>query len=243
MKKGILLCYHGTRDAKGINDTKKLTNIFKQGNTEYLVKTGYLEITKPTIESQLNFFSKKKINTVNVIPAMIFSGDHVVKDIPKIISKFKKNNKKIHVSLGQPLFDKNHFLKLIKINLSKFKYNKNKACLIVIASNTASATAKKQINIIRTNLALDFKSTNSLIFLVGSNSDLLKERIILLHKKRGFINFVIMPIFLFRGRLLQSCINVGMNLKKTETKISYYLMPHLNNYQKVSQLMKKSIKF
>ena len=61
MRKGILLCYHGTRSNEGIKDTIKLLKVFKKRNKDCTVKIGYLEITKPTIENQLDFFLKKNL--------------------------------------------------------------------------------------------------------------------------------------------------------------------------------------
>ena len=93
MRKGILLCCHGTRNNEGIKDTIKLLRVFKQRNKNSTVKIGYLEIAKPTIENQLDFFFKKKFDNLLIVPAMIFSGNHVTKDIPKILSNLKKNYK------------------------------------------------------------------------------------------------------------------------------------------------------
>ena len=95
MRKGILLCYHGTRSNEGIKDTIKLLKVFKKRNKDCTVKIGYLEITKPTIENQLDFFFKKKFDNLLIVPAMIFSGNHVTKDIPKIINNSKKKFKKL----------------------------------------------------------------------------------------------------------------------------------------------------
>ena len=60
MKKGVILCCHGTRSIKGTYDTKKLLNFFKQKNKNIITKIAYLEIRKPSIEDQLNFFFIKK---------------------------------------------------------------------------------------------------------------------------------------------------------------------------------------
>ena len=53
MRKGILLCCHGTRSNEGIRDSNKLLRILKKTNKNYTVKIGYLEIAKPTIKKQL----------------------------------------------------------------------------------------------------------------------------------------------------------------------------------------------
>ena len=56
MQKGLILCCHGTRSNQGIQDTVKLLRFIKKRYKDYTVKIGYLEITKPTIENQLEFF-------------------------------------------------------------------------------------------------------------------------------------------------------------------------------------------
>ena len=91
MKKGILLCCHGTRDRHGINDTVKLLSFFKKKKPNYIVKIGYLEILKPTIKDQLDFFFSRKFDYLLIVPVMIFSGNHVTKDIPKILINLKFN--------------------------------------------------------------------------------------------------------------------------------------------------------
>ena len=90
MNNGILLCCHGTKSTKGTNDTKKLLKIFKEKNKDYIIKIGYLEIRKPSIKDQLEFFFKKKLNNLIIAPVMIFPGNHVTKDIPRIITSTKK---------------------------------------------------------------------------------------------------------------------------------------------------------
>ena len=92
MKKGVLLCCHGTRSIKGTYDTKKILTFFKQKNKNYITKISYLEIRKPSIEDQLKFFLKRKFESLLIIPVMIFPGNHVTKDIPKILISVKKNN-------------------------------------------------------------------------------------------------------------------------------------------------------
>ena len=90
MKKGVLICYHGTKDLNGFNDTKKLTKFFKSNNKNVFVSSGYLENSKPSIKDQFKILLKRKVKIVDVIPAMIFSGGHVLKDIPRIILNEKK---------------------------------------------------------------------------------------------------------------------------------------------------------
>ena len=120
MKKGILLCCHGTRSTEGIKDTIKLLRIFKKKNKSYTVKIGYLEIRKPTIKDQLDFFFRRKFDNLVIVPAMIFSGNHVTKDIPKIVKNFKKRYKNIpKIKFIPPLSKAKNFFNIIQNNIFK----------------------------------------------------------------------------------------------------------------------------
>ena len=103
MKRAILFCYHGSKDTRGRADTKKLTKIFKKKNNKVFIKYGYLQNAKPSISSQINLLLKKKIKKITIIPGMIFSGNHVIKDIPAIVNKFQKENKLLKISVFPPL--------------------------------------------------------------------------------------------------------------------------------------------
>ena len=83
-----------------------------------------------------------------IIPGMIFSGNHVTKDIPKIINKFQKENKQVKISISLPLIKLKNFFNLIKKNINseikRIKKN-NKTILILVASNTLNVEAKKEM--------------------------------------------------------------------------------------------------
>ena len=148
MKKAILLCYHGSKDLEGSADTKKLTKIFQKKNKDITIKYGYLQNAKPSINDQLNTLLKKNFYRIMIIPGMIFSGNHVTKDIPKIINKFQKENKQVKISISLPLIKLKNFFNLIKKNINseikRIKKN-NKTILILVASNTLNVEAKKEM--------------------------------------------------------------------------------------------------
>ena len=242
MRKGILLCYHGTRSNEGIKDTIKLLKVFKKRNKDCTVKIGYLEITKPTIENQLDFFFKKKFDNLLIAPAMIFSGNHVTKDIPKIINNSKKKFKKIpKINFVPPLIKSKKFFDVIQNNLikklQKLK-NKTKTGLIVLASNTINTYAKSQINSLAKKIVKKNKFKFYKILLVTLNKENIKKE---LKKLISNYEFIILPIFLFRGNLLENLQLVIKQNKKTN-KNKFILCSHINNYKKIASLMNDLIK-
>ena len=244
MKKGILLCCHGTRSIEGIKDTIKLLRIFKKKNKSYTVKIGYLEIRKPTIKDQLDFFFRRKFDNLVIVPAMIFSGNHVTKDIPKILNNLKKNYKtspKIFVI--PPLFKSKYFFNIIQNNVIKnlrtINRKKNNG-LIVIASKTINLKAKFEMNFLAETIAKKNKINFYKKILVTLSKENLKKELENLNLK--YDRFLILPIFLFRGNLLDNLISVIKEINK-KSKNKFILCSHLTNYKNIFNLMNNLIKF
>jgi len=241
MKKGALLCCHGTRDPNGINDSVKLLRLFKKKKKNYIVKIGYLEILKPTIKDQLDFFFSRKFNYLLIIPAMIFSGNHVTKDIPRIVNNFKKRYKNIpEIKFTPPLLESKNFFKIIQSNvfeILRLLKKKRNYGLIVIASNTINLKAKAEINFLAKKIA----KTNKFIFykkiLITLNKENLKQELSNLNLN---YQFIILPIFLFRGKLLENLISV-IKEKNKKKKNRFILCSHINNYKNVQNLINNLI--
>ena len=241
MKKAILFCYHRSKDTRGRPDTKKLTKIFKKKNIKAFIKYGYLQNAKPSISSQINLLLKKKIKKITIIPGMIFSGNHVIKDIPAIVNKFQKENKHLKISVFPPLMKLTKFFSIIERNINhkirKIKKN-DETCLIIVASNTLNKDAIKQMKQILKKISSKYNFKNSFVIMIGSKSVQLKEKLLILNKK-GYSKFILVPIFLFRGQLLQNCINVVNYFKKSKKSINCILLPHIKNYEKISNFLTK----
>ena len=244
MKKGILLCCHGTRSIEGIKDTIKLLRIFKKKNKSYTVKIGYLEIRKPTIKDQLDFFFRRKFDNLVIVPAMIFSGNHVTKDIPKILNNLKKNYKTSPKTFViPPLFKSKDFFNIIQNNVIKnlrtINRKKNNG-LIVIASKTINPKAKFEMNFLAETIAKKNKINFYKKILVTLSKENLKKELENLNLK--YDRFLILPIFLFRGNLLDNLISVIKEINK-KSKNKFILCSHLTNYKNVFNLMNNLIKF
>ena len=173
---------------------------------------------------------------------MIFSGNHVTKDIPVIANKFKKNNKYLKISILPPLYKIKKFSHIIEKNINskikKVKKNKE-TCLIIVASNTLNREAIKQMRKITKNIASKYLFKNFTNLMIGFKSSLLKNKLLALNEK-GFTKFVLIPVFLFRGDLLQNCINITNYFKKSKKNISCILMPHIKNYKEIANSLDKS---
>ena len=243
MEKGILLCCHGTRSTEGIKDTIKLLRIFKKKNKNCTVKIGYLDIRRPTIKDQLDFFFRRKFDNLVIVPAMIFLGNHVTKDIPKILNNLKNNYKTSpKICVIPPLFKSKDFFNIIKNNVIKnlraINRKKNNG-LIVIASKTINLKAKFEMNFLAETIAKKNKISFYKKILVTLSKENLKQELENLNLK--YDSFLVLPVFLFRGNLLDNLISVIKEINK-KSKNKFILCSHLTNYKNIFNLMNNLIK-
>ena len=242
MKEGILLCFHGTKSNEGVKDTNKLLKTFKKENKKYTIKIGYLEIRKPTIKNQLDFFFKRKFDNLLIIPAMIFSGNHVTKDIPKILNNLKKDYKtKPHVFINPPLLKSTKIFNVIQNNLIKSLkiVDKKKWGLIVVASRTINFKAKAEIKDIARNIARKNKFSFYKEILITLNKKNLKKNLNRLSLK--YSGFLVLPLFLFRGRLLESLRSVVKEINKKKKK-KFILCSHAIDCKEIYSVINNLIK-
>jgi len=242
MKKGILLCCHGSRSSVGTKDTLKLLKLFKKKYRSYTVKIGYLEINKITIKKQLDFFFKKKFDKLIIVPVMIFSGNHSSKDIPKVINSVRNKYSKIpELLLTKPLVNSKIFVSKIEKKLkSKIKtFKKQDIALILVASNTINLQAKREMNYLLKKLA----KRNNIIFykkiLVGLNGNESKNKLLKIKKNKKYI--FLLPLFLFRGSLFFILESIVKKLNN-ELKINKFkMLPIIKSYNHIFLSISKQL--
>ena len=243
MKKGVLLCCHGTRDSEGINETVKLLRFFKKKKKNYTVKIGYLETSKPTIKDELDFFFSRKFDYLLIVPVMIFSGNHVTKDIPKILNNLKKSYKTSPtVFINPPLLKSKKFFNLIQNKLIKSLkiIEKKKDGLIIVASSTINLKAKAEINYLARKIAKKNKINFYKKILITLNKQNLKKNLKKLNLK--YNKFLVLPLFLFRGNLLENLRFAIKEINKQKKK-KFILCSHLNDYKEIYNVINKIIKY
>ena len=81
-KKGMLLVGHGSTMPYNQDLVEKTAAMIKAGNTDFIVKCGFMNMNKPTIKESLNEFRNEPIDALVVVPLFLARGVHIEKDIP-----------------------------------------------------------------------------------------------------------------------------------------------------------------
>ncbi|MEI8330925.1 MAG: sirohydrochlorin nickelochelatase [Methanomicrobiales archaeon] len=81
-KKGMLLVGHGSTMPYNQDLVEKTAAMIKAGNTDFIVKCGFMNMNKPTIKESMEAFRKESIDSLVVVPLFLAKGVHIEKDIP-----------------------------------------------------------------------------------------------------------------------------------------------------------------
>ncbi|ABR30560.1 cobalamin biosynthesis protein CbiX [Thermosipho melanesiensis] len=87
--KNILLVAHGSK----VEETKQIVfKYFEDIKRKYPnTKLGFMEFNTPSIDDALKEFLNENVTKIYVLPLFLYEGNHIKKDIPEIISKYKIN--------------------------------------------------------------------------------------------------------------------------------------------------------
>ena len=96
-KTGVMICGHGSRDIRAVEEFASLQSSLAARLPEYTVEYGFLEFAKPIIRDGLDKLREQGINHVLAVPGMLFSAGHVKNDIASVLNEYQR-------SQNDPLF-------------------------------------------------------------------------------------------------------------------------------------------
>jgi len=111
IKKGMLLVGHGSTMPYNKELVEKTATMIRAQNTDFIVKSGFMNMNKPTIKESLEEFRHEAIDALVVVPLFLAKGVHIEKDIPGEIGlpegvktgTFQLNGKSIPLFYADPI--------------------------------------------------------------------------------------------------------------------------------------------
>lgn len=111
---GVIILAHGSklRDetdhlvVEGVRSTvDKIVEEIKKRNNWNMVEPAYFQFLKPNLRQSIENLADKGCKRIVILPFFLFSGNHVSRDIPKILKKEREKYKDVEFvvtkSLGQ----------------------------------------------------------------------------------------------------------------------------------------------
>ncbi len=85
IKTGVIVLAHGSKVRTGNEGLFKIVEILRAMGKWDMVEAGFLQLAKPGLTEVVEDLIGRGANRVVVMPLLLFSGNHVLKDIPEEI--------------------------------------------------------------------------------------------------------------------------------------------------------------
>ena len=229
MKKGILLCGHGSRTKTGTDAFKEMVNILKSRYADYEVDYGFLEFNHPLYEAAVERMYQKGIRDIIALPVILFAGSHAKNDIPYELNTIQSYYPDLTIRMGKHLGVSTYLLELSK-KLIEAKESelptipRRETCLVVVGRGTtdpdANSDVHKLCSMLSEGMGFGFATVGYSGMAYPSVPETLK-----MVDKLGFKRTIVIPFFFFTGILLERIYAAVENFDAEAENEYHYTKP------------------
>lgn len=226
----VLLCGHGSREAETLREVDVLVNVLRDRLSGMRIGHGFLEFAEPTIAQGLTQLHQEGAREILVLPLTLFEGKHAQDDIPALLRDFGAAHPGLRLRYGQGFGAEETFF-AIAADRVRAAAAANPAAgpestfLLLVARGTNKAGAQDAMEKMARRLQKTFGFADALAAFSGLAAPSLAEG--LAHAARsGTAQVLVVPYFLFTGRLLQE-VHAKVQTAARASATRYYVAEHL----------------
>ncbi len=211
MKKGILLCGHGTRKRAGTDAFKNLVLILKNRYPDFEVDYGFLEFNHPLYEASIERLYQKGVRAIFALPVILFAGSHAKNDIPYELNTIQSYYDDLTIKMGRPIGVNSFVLQLAQKLIEKTEeplapVDRRDTCLLVIGRGTTDPDANSDVHKMCSMLWEGMQFGFATVAYSGTAYPSIKQGLETC-EKLGWKRVIVVPFFFFTGVLLDRIYN------------------------------------
>src|SRR5215469_8066654 len=208
MKTGVMICGHGSRDPEAIAEFARAAAGLKARLPENDVEYGYLEFARPTIREGFAALAGRGAQRILVLPVMLLAANHVKRDLPSEIDRFKADFPQIDMRFGRALSNEAKLVQAAAARIEESERHgtrsvlRSKTLLLVVGRGTNDLDANADVGTLARMLCEAMGFGGAETGFSGTASP--RTEPALRHAlTRGFKRVVVFPYFLFTGVLVK----------------------------------------
>ena len=238
MSTGLLIVGHGSRDPQANAEFEALVAAYRAACPVVEVVHGYVELARPSLSDALHDLARRA-DSVVVLPLFLFAAGHVKNDIPLALSQARQefpavrfvaaNALGVHPSLVEMAFER------ARTALEGAR-EAAKTAVVVVGRGSSDPDANGDFcKVVR--LFAEGRGVGWVVpCFIGVTRPLLEETVELVARARPE-RIVVVPYFLFGGRLLTRIHEQVAVFQARYPWIKTELAPHLGNDDRLLKLM------
>jgi sirohydrochlorin cobaltochelatase len=230
---GVLICGHGSRDARGPAELAALAGQIARRFPHWTFGHGFLEFAEPTIADGLKHLTETGVRTIIAVPALLFAARHARMDIPSVLRGAALGGLDVHYA--EPLgFDP----KLLRAAADRIEeaeatappnISRNETLLLVAGRGTTDPEANGDLAKLSRMLCegMEFGWGETCYSGVTEPQT---ERALDHAAKLGYRRIIVLPYFLFTGALVERVHAATDAAARRHPGIEFIKVGHLNDH-------------
>lgn len=241
---GIMICGHGSRDQRAVDEFAHIAKVMQQRFPTVPVEYGYLEFATPIIRNGLDKLRAQGVRHVLAIPGMLFAAGHAKNDIPSVLNLYQAQHPEMKITYGRELAIAPGMMQaagdrlkqaITQAGLSKEAVSADTLLMVVgrgASDPDANGNVAKVMRLLWEGIGFAWGETAY----SGVTFPLVDPG--LRHAARlGFKNIIIFPYFLFNGILVQRIYDAADTVAADFPDLQIYKAGYLNDHQGVVATM------
>jgi len=238
MTTGLLIVGHGSRDPNANVEFESLVDAYRAARPDLDVAHGYVELARPSLATALRELAQRT-DSVVVLPLFLFAAGHVKNDIPLALSQMRQEFPAVRFTVANALG--------VHPNLVALAFERARAALesvrevaktavVVVGRGSSDPDANGDFCKVVRLLAEGREIGWALPCFIGVTRPLCEETLELAARARPE-RIVVVPYFLFGGRLIAKIHEQVGSFATRYPWIKIELAPHLGSDSRLFQLM------
>ena len=230
-KFAIFLCGHGSGDSETLLEFETLLKRLRAKLSAYTIGYGFLEFSEPNIRDGLEDLRACGAQEIAVLPLMLFEGTHVLHDIPALLQAFKAEAPNFSFRYGRAFEVEEKLLAIVMDRIREAEQGielgmREATFLLFIARGSQNVEVEKRVVEIAMRLKTELGLGYALAAFSGISKPSIKEGL-KLAAQSGARRVLIVPYFLFTGKLLKKLRAETEATAMINTKIEFHVTKHL----------------
>ncbi len=229
---GVVLCGHGSRDPKAVEEFINVVNRIKSRIPNIPVAYGFLEFNRPIISEALDQLRSFGVERVIALPAMLFAAGHTKNDIPAVLNKYSAENG-LSIQYGKELGINSLMIGAAGARLKEIidrnpVFPISETLLVVAGRGSSDPDANSNVCKITRMLVEGFGFGWGETVFSGVTFPLVDPG--LRHSlKLGFKRVILLPYFLFSGILVSRVRDHAMRVAKDNPDVQFLNASYLSD--------------
>jgi sirohydrochlorin ferrochelatase/(2Fe-2S) ferredoxin len=242
MSTGLLIVGHGSRESGANDEFERVVAAYRQRRPELRVAHGYVELAQPPLRAALGALCSEAEHVL-VLPLFLFAAGHVKNDIPLALEQARRDHPRARLTAAPAL---GVHAGLVELAFERLRpaieaaRDPGKVAVIVVGRGSsdpdANADFYKLVRLISEGRGLGAVQP----CFIGIARPRFEETVELVARSRPS-RIVVLPYFLFGGRLIDKLRGLCAEFSARNPWIGLEIAPHLGGDERLLQLIDERV--